>query len=483
MVIYYRYLLVMKGAPERIIEKCSKIVVGSQEEELTKEWLDKHEEAFRTLGGYGERVLGFCAVELPSDQYPIGFQFEGDNEENVNFPLNGMKFCGLMSMIDPVRPAVPDALAKCKQAGIKVMMVTGDHSITATAVARNVGIISANSETAADLARRKEGERKVITTDEAKAKIVSGIELQSMTDEELDETLKFEEIVFARTSPQQKLRIVEGCQRSGAVVAVTGDGVNDSPALKKANIGIAMGISGSDVCKQAADMVLLDDNFASIVVGIEEGRLIFDNLKKSIAYTLTSNIPEITPFIFMLFLNIPLPLGTITMLAIDVGTDILPAISLAFETPEADIMKLKPRAKTERLVNMKLISLTYGQIGMIQAAAGFFTYVVIMAQNGFLPQDLLNNKESWDNQLIDDLEDSYGQEWTYVARKELLRTCQTAFFFSIVVVQWANLIICKTRRLSLFQHGMWNCVLNSALVFETLLAIFFVNTPGIIHKN
>jgi len=474
-----RYLLVMKGAPERIIEKCSKIVVGSQEETLTEEWLAKYEEAYKTLGGYGERVLGFCALKLPTDQFPIGFQFEGDNEENVNFPLNDLKFCGLMSMIDPARAAVPNALAKCKQAGIKVMMVTGDHPITAKAIAKNVGIISANSETTGDVARRKGVERKNITPDEAKAKVVNGMELLSMTDEELDETLKFEEIVFARTSPQQKLKIVEGCQRTGAVVAVTGDGVNDSPALKKANIGIAMGIMGSDVSKQAADMILLDDNFASIVVGIEEGRLIFDNLKKSIAYTLTSNIPEITPFIFMLLLDIPLPLGTVTILAIDVGTDLVPAISLAYEKPEADIMKLKPRPTTERLVNMKLISLTYGQIGMIQAAAGFFAYVVIMAQNGFLPQDLLNKKESWDNRLIDDLEDSYGQEWTFVARQELLRTCQTAFFVSIVVVQWADLIICKTRRLSLFQHGMGNNVLNCALVFETLLAIFLVNTPGV----
>ncbi|XP_027489417.1 potassium-transporting ATPase alpha chain 1-like [Corapipo altera] len=172
------------------------------------------------------------------------------------------------------------------------------------------------------------------------------------------------EMVFARTSPQQKLVIVESCQRLGAIVAVTGDGVNDSPALKKADIGVAMGIAGSDAAKNAADMILLDDNFASIVTGVEQGRLIFDNLKKSIAYTLTKNIPELTPYLIYITASVPLPLGCITILFIELCTDIFPSVSLAYERAESDIMHLKPRnPRRDRLVNEPLAAYSYFQIG------------------------------------------------------------------------------------------------------------------------
>ncbi|XP_043424873.1 sodium/potassium-transporting ATPase subunit alpha-4 isoform X2 [Prionailurus bengalensis] len=471
------HVLMMKGAPERMLEFCSTYLLNGEEYPIDEKMKSKFQDAYLELGGLGERVLGFCFLNLPTT-FSKGFKFDTDE---INFPMEDLCFVGLISMIDPPRAAVPDAVGKCRSAGIKVIMVTGDHPITAKAIAKGVGIISEGATTIDDVA----AQLKVpvcSSTDprEAKAIVVHGSDLKDMTSEQLDEILRnHTEIVFARTSPQQKLIIVEGCQRQGAIVAVTGDGVNDSPALKKADIGIAMGISGSDVSKQAADMILLDDNFASIVTGVEEGRLIFDNLKKSIAYTLTSNIPEITPFLLFIILSIPLPLGTITILCIDLGTDMVPAISLAYESAESDIMKRAPRnPKTDNLVNHRLIGMAYGQIGMIQALAGFFTYFVILAENGFRPFDLLGIRLNWENRFLNDLEDSYGQQWTYEQRKVVEFTCHTAFFVSIVVVQWADLIICKTRRNSIFQQGMKNNILIFGLMEETFLAVFLSYTPG-----
>jgi len=472
-----RYLMVMKGAPERILQRCTTIVVDGTERPMTEDWKNAFETAYMELGGLGERVLGFCDFMLPEDKFPQGYPFDSEEE---NFPLEGLRFVGLMSMIDPPRAAVPDAVVKCRSAGIKVILVTGDHPITAKAIARSVGIISEGQETVEDIATRKGIDIKDVNPREAHAAVIHGGEIKDLSEKALDEILMYHtEIVFARTSPQQKLIIVEGCQRMGAIVAVTGDGVNDSPALKKADIGVAMGIAGSDVSKQAADMILLDDNFASIVTGVEEGRLIFDNLKKSIAYTLTSNIPEISPFLLFILADVPLPLGTVTILCIDLGTDMVPAISMAYESAESDIMKRQPRNPfSDKLVNERLISMAYGQIGMIQASAGFFVYFVIMCENGFWPSTLLGLRRPWDSQAVNDLEDSYGQEWTYFDRKKLEYTCHTAFFVSIVVVQWADLIICKTRKNSVFQQGMKNHFMNFGLCFETILACVLSYTPG-----
>merc|ERR1712073_164821 len=252
------YLLVMKGAPERILDRCSTIVVNGKEIELTQEWKDNFNNAYMELGSLGERVLGFCDFELDPKQYPHGYPFNPD--EDNSFPVTGLRFVGLMSMIDPPRAAVPDAVSKCRSAGIKFIMVTGDHPITAEAIAKSVGIISEQSKTIRDVleaegmsdddfnklseSKKKDLERR------ANAAVVHGGELKDMDDSTIEEILKYHnEIVFARTSPQQKLIIVEGCQKLGA-------------------IGVAMGIAGSDVSKQAADMILLDDNFASIVTGV-----------------------------------------------------------------------------------------------------------------------------------------------------------------------------------------------------------------------
>jgi len=479
-----KYLLVMKGAPERVLAKCGKILVNGEETDMTDEWKGKYDKAYEHLGGLGERVLGFAHMWLDEAQWPLGeakfetepINFFGEDPDNHTM----LTFVGLMSMIDPPRAAVPDAVAKCRSAGIKVIMVTGDHPITAEAIAKSVGIISEGNYTVQDIAKQRGVDVSQVDKREATAAVVNGAQLRDFSEADIDDVLRHhKEIVFARTSPQQKLIIVDGCQRAGQIVAVTGDGVNDSPALKKADIGVAMGIAGSDVSKQAADMILLDDNFASIVTGVEEGRLIFDNLKKSIAYTLTSNIPEITPFLVFMCFSVPLPLGTVTILCIDLGTDLLPAISLAYEQAESDIMKRNPRNKfTDKLVNERLISMAYGQIGMIQALAGFVCYFVILMQNGFLPQDLLMLRVPWDDKLNENLVDSYGQEWTYSQRKIVEYTCHTMFFTAIVIVQWADVLICKTRRLSIFQQGMKNKILIAGLFEETLLATTLAYMPG-----
>jgi len=475
-----RYLLVMKGAPERVLDRCTTILINGVEQPLDKNMIDRYNDAYNELGGLGERVLGFCHYYLPPEQYPKGYDFDTESDP-CNFPLEGFCFVGLMSMIDPPRAAVPDAVAKCRSAGIKVIMVTGDHPITAKAIAKGVGIISEGNETVEDIAERLNISVDKVPAGDADAIVVHGSELKEMDAMDLKEILStHSEIVFARTSPQQKLIIVEGVQSLGSIVAVTGDGVNDSPALKKADIGVAMGIAGSDVSKQAADMILLDDNFASIVTGVEEGRIIFDNLKKSISYTLTSNIPELSPFLMFILIGIPLPLGTVTILCIDLGTDIVPAISLAYEPAESDIMKRHPRdPEKDKLVNERLVSLAYGMIGSIQGAAGFFVYFIIMGENGFLPGFLINLRNKWDDKSLNNLLDCYGQEWTYDQRKILEQTCHTAFFVAIVIAQWTDVIISKTRRLSLLQQGMWNMMLNFGICFETAVAAILQYTPGL----
>jgi len=470
-----KHKVLIKGAAERVLDRCDAFLKNGERMPKNDASVAAYEEAYNTLGGIGERVLGCAELDLDETKFPEGFEFDLDNP---NFPLEGFTFLGLYGIIDPPRAAVPDAVAKCRSAGIRVIMVTGDHPITAEAISKQVGIISL--PTVSDIAKDRGCDVKDVDPKDADAIVIHGSSIKDMSSLDLrDILINKKEIVFARTSPQQKLKIVEACQNCGWVVAVTGDGVNDSPALKQADIGIAMGISGSDVSKEAADMILRDDNFASIVVGIEEGRLIFDNLKKSIAYTLTSNIPEISPTLMWIAAGIPLPLGTIPILLIDLGTDLWPAISLAFEGAENDIMTRKPRSADEDpLVNSRTLSMAYLQIGMIQASAGFFAYFVLYATYGFWPYMLFGIREQWDDKDFNNLEDSYGQEWNYTSRQRIMYHGWTVFFTSIVVVQWADVTICKTRKLSVFQQGMTNFWLNTGILFETCLAIFLVYTPG-----
>ncbi|XP_011883537.1 PREDICTED: sodium/potassium-transporting ATPase subunit alpha-like [Vollenhovia emeryi] len=460
-----KYFVCFKGAPERVLERCSTVAFGGETKALTEETRTAYTESCYILANNGERVLGFADLELSNKDFPVGYHFEADPP---NFPLENLRLIGLVAMMDPPRPTVPDTVYKCRCAGIKVIMVTGDHPDTAKAIAKYVGIITDND--GHENYNNDAGKRHIVVT---------GAQLRDLSPEQLDQLIRrYQEIVFARTLPVQKLQIVESCQRLHLITAVTGDGVNDSPALKKADIGIAMGVTGSDVSKQVADLILLDDNFASIVTGIEEGRRIFDNLKSSIAYTLASNVPEITPFLAFVVLGIPLPLGVICILCIDLGTDMWPAVSLAYEKSESDIMLRKPRIpQSDHLVSRRLIFMAYGQIGVIEACAGFFTYFVVMAEHGFLPKRLLGLRSQWDCSAVNDLEDSFGQEWTYEQRKILEYTCHTAFFVSIVIAQLADAMVCKTRRNSLLRQGMGNWALNLGLLLEIALACVVCYAP------
>ena len=468
-----KHVLVMKGAPEIVFAKCDTILIDGKDVKIDETIKQQFREACEKLAGMGQRVLALVDLPLDPKKFPPSYNFSTDEEE-PNFPLDDLRFVGLMSMIDPPKASVPAAVAECRSAGIKVIMVTGDHPITAQAIAKEVGIISHDQ----DLIIYDSDTPIPTSYQPGVSACIPGYVMADWDVEDLDNLIMAHtEIAFARTSPKQKLFIVEGYQRAGNVVAVTGDGVNDSPALKKADIGVAMGITGSEVSKEAADMILLDDNFATIVHGVEEGRLIFDNLKKSIVYTLTSNIPEIFPFLTWVMLGIPLPLSTVAILLIDLGTDMVPAISLAYEKAELDIMKRPPRSQEDRLVNHRLIFVAYGIVGITQTAAGFFVYAVIMASYGWLPNRLLGIKEEWEDEFNNNLKDSWDQEWSFGQRMMLQQTCNGAYFLAIVQVQWADVIISKTRMLSIFQQGMTNNVLNFAMIFETALAALLLYTP------
>lgn len=395
-------------------------------------------------------------------------------DDNLNgIPMEQLVFVGLLALMDPPRHGVPEAIGICKQAGIRVIMVTGDHPLTAKAIARQVGIIE--GETIEDISVRTGIPVSEIDPREAHAVVVKGSDIDDLSPTDWDRILSLRQIVFARTSPAQKLKIVEQVQNRGDIVAVTGDGVNDSPALKKADLGCAMGISGSDVSKEAAAVVLLDDNFASIVSGIKEGRMIFDNLRKSIGYTLSSNTTELAPFIGFLLGRIPLALSAVLILCIDLGTDMVPAISLAYEKPESDIMHRPPRnPKKDRLVTIPIALYAYIWFGLIQTLAGYLNFFLVMNKYGFSPSELSGTGTEYFRSDSPNY-DAYTKD----DQLRILNEAQTAYFVAVVITRIGVLLSCKTRTISLFQQGLVNMVLNLGVVVELGLAIILTYVPGI----
>jgi sodium/potassium-transporting ATPase subunit alpha len=488
------YTMLMKGAPERVLEKCITYKdpdAGGDIKEFTEAVKEKVIASNTLLADNGERVLAFAQCILTG--LPENFAFETDDLENLNFDITKMEFSGMISLEDPPREEVPEAIRCCHEAGIRVIMVTGDHPLTARSIASQIGILTeADGGKTAPIWNQKAAPE-VRRNPNITGVVVTGSDLSSLDDDDWEYILTRNGIVFSRTLPAQKQDIVAKLQSRDEVVAVTGDGVNDSPALKKADVGIAMG-SGSEIAKEAADLILIDDNFASIVKGIEEGRLIFSNLKKSIAYTLTSNIPEILPFLCQIVLAIPLGLTVIMILCVDLGTDILPAISFAYEFSESDIMRVPPRNRhVDKLVTWPLISFSYIQIGLIQAFAAFTTFFYVLNREGFTTDFILEERVAFE--WID--EDS-GKDTCFrcseVAigtnpffplercadfdyRNLALRKAQTAFLATIVICQIGCGIACKTRMNSIVSQGFRNTVFNYGVFQEICLILALVYVP------
>jgi magnesium-transporting ATPase (P-type) len=326
---------------------------------------------------------------------------------------------------------VPDAVQRCRDAGIKVIMITGDHPRTARAIARRVGLV----RTEAPL-------------------VIIGDQLRLMSDTQLQLAVAAPEIVFARVTADQKMRIVAALQARKEIVAVTGDGVNDAPALRKADIGIAMGITGTDVAREAADIVLMDDNFASIVAAVEEGRAIFDNIRKFLTYILTHNIAELVPYLAFVLFRIPLPLTIIQILAIDLGTDTLPALALGAERPDPGVMQRPPRPVGERLLGPALLARASLFLGVLEAVAAMAAFFFVLDRGG------------WE----------YGR--SLGPSDPLYLQATAACLSAIIVMQVVNVFLCRDERTSAFSFGFFsNPLILWGIVAEVTLILLIDYTP------
>jgi magnesium-transporting ATPase (P-type) len=334
-----------KGAAEEVLARSTRIHTGQGERPLTGADSDKVAEVMSDYAGRGLRVLAIAHRDLPAGSAAPARREDAECE---------LCLAGLVAMLDPPRPEVPAAIERVHRAGIRVHVVTGDNGLTAAAIARRVGIGAGGIQ------------------------VVSGAELDKMSERALDALLTSgDEVVFARSSPEAKLRIADALHALGQVVAMTGDGVNDAPALRRADIGVAMGRSGTDVAREAATMVLTDDNFATIAVAVEAGRRVYDNVRKFISYIFTHAVPEVVPFLVFALAGgaVPLPLTVMQILAIDLGTDTLPALALSREPAEPGLMDRSPRPRKQGVISAGLLARTWGFLGLIAASlvmAGFF---------------------------------------------------------------------------------------------------------------
>ncbi len=411
----------VKGAPKKIIGLCNEISVDGKVIKFTKESKEQVIKEHDKLAESGLRILGMAYKYLPVN-------FNDYRPETVE---NDMIFVGMMAMQDPPRPEVLPAVKDCHRAGIRIIMITGDYGITALSIAREVGIVKDD------------------------CRIVKGKELSNMSDEEVKKLLKSNvNVIFARAVPEHKIRIASVLEDMDEIVAMTGDGVNDAPALRKADIGVAMGITGTDVAKEASDMILTDDNFATIVTAIKEGRTIYENIRKFITYIFAHETAEIIPFILMVVFKIPLPITVMQILAIDLGTDTLPALALGMGPAESDVMNRTPRSRKERLLNFGVIWRGYIFLGLIEATLVMSGYFWVLFAGGW----------------------QLGESLPFT--DPLYIEATTMVFAGIVTSQIGNLLGCQTTRTSTFEVGVFrNKWIIRGILFEVAVVLSIVYIP------
>ena len=425
------YLMFTKGSPLDVLEHCQRILRDGQIAALSNTDRAEVTAANDRLASRGYRVLG-VATQQQAAHPPQNAQ---ELEENLIF-------VGLVAMIDPPRAEVAEAIAKCHKAGIQITMVTGDYGLTAEAIARRIGLV------------------------DDKARVVTGEDMGHLSDAQLRQILHQKSgLVFARMMPEQKLRLVQAYIAMGHIVAVTGDGVNDAPALRAAHIGIAMGISGTDVAREAADIVLIDDNFATIVSAIEQGRAVYQNIRKFITYILASNMAEFIPFLAMVFFKIPPALVILQILAIDLGTDMLPALALGAEEPETVTLLHPPRKKSKPLLDKSLLLRAYCFLGLLEGLAGLTGFLLVWWANGYGITEL---------QTINSSILAHSATTTQMA---IYHQATTVTLAAIVACQDGNVFACRSERTSIFRLGflsnplIW---LGIAVEWMLILSIIYV---------
>lgn len=423
----------VKGAPESVLVLCTRNLTDGKPVPLSNAHRAAILSRSQTLAQQAYRIL---AVAVRTIDTGTAHQLTADTVER------DLTFLGLVALLDPPHREVAEAVARCRRAGIRTIMVTGDHPLTALAVARQVGLAP-----------------KEPTPQPNVSIVLEGAQLDGLSDEELQQVLRpvhgaLNDPIFARMAPRHKMRLVSILKEMGEVVAVTGDGVNDAPALQKADIGIAMGIAGTDVAKETADMILLDDNFATIVNAIEEGRAVYANIRKFVTYVLSNNVPEIVPYLAYGLLGMPLALTIPQVLAVDLGTDMLPAVALGAEPPDPGIMDAAPRSRTKRLLNRSLLLRSYAFLGLIEAAIAMAAFFGFLLAQGW----------TWSTSLT----------WS----NPLYRQATTVSFAAIVLTQVANVFACRSEHLCLFRFGVGsNPLILWGIGAELTLLLLLVYAP------